>query len=253
MSKDITHLLEHWKFDPRSRIRKIEGDNGKPKIQIRVDQGGFQGIMQMELEGRPDGLKPHDYDFYLDYYNNKQKECNDDISSSKIFQLDHRDCTFLFDESFRIYSRYIFLLELEDYSRVVRDTERNMEIFRLVNEFAETKDDKNRLERWWPYILRINAIARVTIATTEGDYDRAHQIIVEIKNRIEALNDVEAHEFHVEKKRSLEALVSMEKDIKSKIPLSEIDSLKNELADAVKVEDYEKAAQIRDAIQDKEN
>ncbi|PCJ62837.1 MAG: hypothetical protein COA79_01555 [Planctomycetota bacterium] len=252
MSQDITFLLEKWKFDPKSRIRKIEGDNGRPKIQIRVDQGGFQGIMQMELEGRPDGLKPFGYDFYLDYYKNRLKEFVR-IGDVKEFLLNRRDCVFLFDESFRIYSRYIFLLELEDYSRVVRDTERNMEIFRFVHENAGAKDDRNRLERWWPYILRINAIARVMIATNEDDYDRAYQIISEIKSRIESLEIVDAHEFHLEKKRSLDALIGMEKDIKSKIPLSEIEVLKKDLADAVNVEDYEKAAQLRDAIHDKEH
>lgn len=253
MSKDITYLLEKWKFNPNSRIRKIEGDNGRPKIQIRVDQGGFQGIMQMELEGRPDGLKPFNYDFYLDYFKIRQKESGDNNSDENEFNLNRRDCVHLFDESFRIYSRYIFLLELEDYSRVVRDTERNMEIFGFVKQYADTKEDRNRLERWWPYILRINAIARVMIATNDGDYDRACQITTQIKDRIESLDEVEAHEFHVEKKRSLEALLNMEKDLKSKMPLSEIDSLKNELADAVKVEDYEKAAQIRDAIQEKKS
>ena len=53
--KDITDLLQAWTFDPEANVRRIEGEDGIEKIQVRIDQGAFQGILQLDLDGRPDG------------------------------------------------------------------------------------------------------------------------------------------------------------------------------------------------------
>ena len=45
MSRDMTDLLNEWSFDPEANVRKISGRDGVAKIQIRVDQGAFQGIL----------------------------------------------------------------------------------------------------------------------------------------------------------------------------------------------------------------
>ena len=35
--KDIISILAEWEYDPDSNVRKIVGEDGIPKIQIRVD------------------------------------------------------------------------------------------------------------------------------------------------------------------------------------------------------------------------
>ena len=56
----------------------------------------------------------------------------------------------LFAESHQIYQRYVLLLQVGDYARVIRDTDRNMQLFRFVRTYALRAEDLNRLERWWP-------------------------------------------------------------------------------------------------------
>ena len=53
---------------PRGKCAENIGKGRVAKIQIRVDQGAFQGILQLNLDGRPDGRRPHGQDFALDYY-----------------------------------------------------------------------------------------------------------------------------------------------------------------------------------------
>ena len=67
MSEDIGHILKKWAYDAQNSIRKVIDSNGGEKIQVRVDQGAFQGILQMELDGRPDGKRPHSHTFVFDY------------------------------------------------------------------------------------------------------------------------------------------------------------------------------------------
>ena len=137
MKQDITELLNEWAFDPEANVRKIRGEDGVEKIQVRIDQGAFQGILQLDLDGRPDGRKPHGSDFALDYFRAKQERHGDpDHAEGDDFALQPAACKELFEEGARLYERYVFLLQLKDYQRVVRDTERNMSLFRFVNRYA---------------------------------------------------------------------------------------------------------------------
>ncbi len=57
MSKDIAVILNGWDYNPDEvTVRRILGLDGRVKIQMRLDLG----ILQMEVDGRPDGQHPHD-------------------------------------------------------------------------------------------------------------------------------------------------------------------------------------------------
>ena len=254
MSQDITHIIQGWKFDPRKNYRIIVGDDGKEKIQIRVDNTAFQGLLQMELDGRPDGKQPHGYDFTLDYYKNALEFHRMSKGTDQGFKVDSAVCAELFDESQRIYNRYVFLLQLQDYHRVILDTERNMELFRFVHSYAEREEDRMNLEKWWPYILRINATALAMRSIQEKhDFEAALKIILDTRRKIESLEPLEAEEFVLERERSRKALDEMEKAIKSHKPLSIREKLEIDLEMAVTEERFEDAALLRDKIKAIEN
>ncbi len=65
MSLDLARILEDWPYEPgQINVRIISGDDGEPRIQVRLDLG----VLQMNIEGRPDGVEPHGYPSYLEYY-----------------------------------------------------------------------------------------------------------------------------------------------------------------------------------------
>ena len=252
MPEDIGHILKTWSYDPQNSIRKVIDAHGVEKIQVRVDQGAFQGILQMELDGRPDGKRPHDQAFVLDFFKGKLQEHTDAGNLETAFTLSSEQCEEIFDESRRIYERYVFLLQIQDYLRVIRDTERNMEVFRFVNQYGEKEEDRQNLERWWPYIIRIHAHAKAQIASKNEEFDSAVKIIREARERIEGLESVSAEEFQEEKKRSQQVLEELEEEISSRRPLSQSEKLKEKLAEAVENEDFEEAAAIKDQIRELE-
>jgi len=248
MTDDIGALLHHWPYDPENSIRKIVSPEGVEKIQVRVDQGPFQGILQMELDGRPDGRKPHDSVFVLDHLRDKLDQFIEENGATKGFSLKEPQCRELFDESRMLYERYVFLLQIQDYDRVIRDTEQNMDLFRFVNKYAAKKKDRLHLEKWWPYILRIHAIARVMIATQDSDFKSGIKIIQDALDQIEKIEGVDAEEFVIEKRRSTKALNELREELEQKRPLTESERLKKELLEAIDNEEFERAAQIRDQI-----
>lgn len=75
ISTDLTPLLTDWPFDPgRLNVRLIAGLDGEPRLQVRLDLG----ILQMHVEGRPDGQRPFGFDSYLEYHERRL----DDIAGS---------------------------------------------------------------------------------------------------------------------------------------------------------------------------
>lgn len=247
MNQDISELLQAWEFDPEANVRKIRGDDGVEKMQVRVDQGAFQGILQVNLDGRPDGRRPHGMDYALDYFRSLLEQ-SDYQREKRKFSLDKEACQELFDEGSRIYGRYIFLLQLKDYDRVIRDTERNMELFRFVNTYGEEEEDRLNMEKWWPYILRIHAVAGAMKATEKEDFDGALDIVEKGREQIKNLPEVEAEEFFVELERSQQALDELAEELHNKKPLSQREILEQRLQEAIDSEEFERAAVIRDEL-----
>lgn len=249
MPQDLDHILSEWEYDPQANVRRIWGEDGSQKLQVRVDQGAFQGIMQMNLDGRPDGKRPYGFEFALDYYREAlEKHLRSHGGQNTGFTLDRTVCQELFDEGSRVYGRYLFLLQLKDYKRVIRDTERNMGLFRFVNAHAETEEDRTNLEKWWPYILRINATARALKVFQDKEYATALEIAAAARVQIEQLPEVQAEEFFVERERSLQALDELAADLKRNRPLSQEELLQQELQEAVAQEEFERAAALRDQL-----
>lgn len=250
MSEHLAELLADWPFDPEGNVRVLRLAEGREILQVRVDQGAFQGILQMDLDGRPDGQRPHGQPFCFDYHRRRLREHTRDNGSTDGFVLTHEECEELFEESYRLYQRYVFLLQLQDYARVVRDTERNMTLFRFVNRHAQQAEDRDHLEKWWPYIIRLHAEARAMHAVGRERYDKALEVIRSARRRIEKLEEVPAEEFHYERTRSLEALADMEKSITENRPMTPEQRLEHELEQAVENEEFEKAAVLRDQLRD---
>ena len=60
---DIDEILEQWPFDPFSvNVRQLDLPE-RNVLQMRVDMG----LLQLEIEGRPDGKRPHGAKTYYDY------------------------------------------------------------------------------------------------------------------------------------------------------------------------------------------
>lgn len=248
MEQDISDILRNWSYDPERNVRKIWGEDGREKVQIRIQQGGFAGILQMDLDGRPDGRMPYGRKFALDYFAEAQKTCTHTQGEDEPFSLDREACQELFEEGACVYSRYVFLLQVGEYKRVIRDTERNMRLFRFVNTHASHAEDRIYLERWWPYIIRIHALARALLALQNQAYDEALHIVDDARQRIACLEELDVEEFRAERERSEASLGQLEERIRKQMPLSPEEELERQLAELVERESYEEAALVRDRL-----
>ncbi|MFM9957394.1 MAG: UvrB/UvrC motif-containing protein [Phycisphaerales bacterium] len=71
MTFDLTEILEEWPYEPgQINVRIIEGDDGEPKVQMRLDLG----LLQMDVSGRPDGQRPFHCESLLEYFETRLDE-----------------------------------------------------------------------------------------------------------------------------------------------------------------------------------
>jgi hypothetical protein len=251
MDFDISHLLEHWDYQPgQVVVRKFKTRDGREKIQLRVDLG----LLQMNVEGRPDGKRPFGHTSLFDYFQSRlYKHVAEHQGSDEGFKLKAEDCAKLQLESLQYHHRYICLLQLEDYPGVVRDAERNLSVFHFVGKHAETEELAWSLRQFQPQLMMILTRARAMQSLKTNDYGVA---ITQIEEGIEAVRAFYSDNSRSELAEQSGELHSLENwllEIRASRPLTARERLEQALSDAVDSEDYEKAAQMRDALRDLES
>jgi tetratricopeptide (TPR) repeat protein len=242
-SPDIREYLESWEYDPNDNVRIVYGEDGREILQVRIPCG----IQQFELEGRPDGKRPYGEESLLDYFEKQLENYIKAHGTDEGFRISHADFLSLYDEGNLYYYRYILCFQLGEFDRTIRDTERNMRLFRFVEKYVE-EEDRVLLSQYWPYIIRINKTARAMKKISFGLHREALRDIEEAIEWINNLPPVNTDVFDYEKERSLRILSSLAEEIRSSIPVSERERIMKELEDALIKEDYEKAARLRDLL-----
>ena len=242
MSKDISTILAGWDFNPDElQVRMITGDDGRERIQMRVDLG----VLQMELAGRPDGQKPHGFDSFLDYYEAREKST---VAAGKEFALDHRACGNLMREGLQYYHRYLSAFHLQKYDLVSRDTERNLRLFAFVVQHASRQRDKIEFDQYRPYVHMMRARAIALEALAQGDFSRALNEIDEGISHIRGFLLEYHQEDHENDCAELNFLVRWRREVEQERPADPLDRIQQQLELAISLEDYEEAARLRDQI-----
>jgi hypothetical protein len=250
MDFDISHLLEKWDYQPgQVVVRKFKGKDGTQKIQLRVDLG----LLQMNAEGRPDGKQPFGQPSLFDFYQTKlYKHLSSHDGSDEEFKLKSEDCSRLQLEALQYHHRYICLLQLADYAGVIRDAERNLAVFNFVGKHADSEELAWSLKQFQPQLLMILTRARAMQSLENNDYgvaiEQVEQGLEDIRNFYREHSRAEL----IEQSGEVQSLESWLAEIRANKPLSAREKLERALSEAVKREDYEKAARVRDALRDLE-
>ena len=239
MSKDITPIISGWDYDSDDlQVRIVAGADSRDKIQMRIDLG----LIQMEMEGRPDGLRPNEFESLLDWYESR-------VASGDLEGLDGDDCAPLMREGIQYYHRYLAAFHLNRYDIVARDTARNLRLFAFVNQHAGRQRDKVQFDRYRPYVLMMRTRALGLEALSKEDHAAAIEAIDEgVEKLREFLREYEQADNEAEC-MELVFLLRWRREIESERPVGPLEILERQLKRAVSLEEYEEAARVRDQLQ----
>jgi hypothetical protein len=244
-SDDLTELMRNWPHEPGAvNVRRITGNDGRPKIQIRVDLG----VLQMEFDGRPDGEKPHGFDSLLDYQQDRLSRYIQENGSSVGFVLSSDECAAIRAEAVQFYHRYVGLFALREFARVIGDTLRSIAIFDLCRDFGETNRDRTVLEQFRPQVIsmRVRSEAEAAIGA-----NRSKDALAALDQGLEELRQVYeeagmARQY--DRANEVQLLRGMRDMLVPKLPASQKAELMERLRAAIDAENYELAAILRDEL-----
>lgn len=243
LSKDISSILTGWSYDGGAiSARWIKGENGHPLVQLRVDLG----LLQMEIKGRPDGGRPRDFASMLDYYLDLEEK-QEALGMALILSED--DCSGLQQEALQYYYRYLAFYALNYLDGVIEDTQHNLDIIELVSTYLEDDDLAWQFIQFFPYVKMMNARARGEILLKQEEYDLALAMVEEALEAIVSFQlEYGDEEDTEEDSYEVEELKELRMRIRNKRPKSREESLNEELNRAIRGENYERAAELRDAL-----
>jgi hypothetical protein len=243
--KDIRDIIEGWEFVPdRVNVRKIIGDDGRPKIQMRLDLG----LIQMEETGRPDGQRPYGRESLLDYYLDLLREHKAKYPSDTKFQLDREDCAALNGETMQFYQRRICFFQLGEFEAMARDAGHNLYVMDLIRYYAEDEEDRAASERFRPFVLMHWTQARTLQKLKRKEYDEALARIEEGVEEIRTFLEQHHRDEMGEDPGEIQFLRNWSEEIRKHKPMSRKERLEKQLNEAVAREHYEQAAMLRDRL-----
>jgi len=252
VSRDITSVLNGWYFQSdNTSVRIIAGDDGKDKIQLRLELG----LLQMEFDGRPDGYRPEGAESWFDYYRQQQQTHDAQNPDSTPFALSTEDCVRLQREGVQYYQRYLSFWHLRRFELCARDTRRNLQLFAFVREHAQRDQDKLQFDQWRPYVTMMHAKAVATPLVELRQFAAARQVIEAGIKAIDQFLTEYDQQHRAEQcfellhlRKWLTELDQHRNPAEPAEAVDELASLRAELERAIAEERFEEAARLRDEI-----
>lgn len=234
---DIDHIFEDWLYQPGVvSARLVRAQDGRDVLQMRVELG----VLQMEIDGRPDGERPDGHNTLLDALKAEAAAAGDAflLSEDQCFELDR--------EFLQFYHRRICWLALREFERAISDADHTLAMMDFGAAYAPEPQWMLLHEQYRPFVLfhrtQAAALLQLQTATPEQaieEIDAGLDRIRELFERLEAQEQFEEDEL-------VEQLVHLRESLREEYRVGR--TLGEQLSDAIAAEQYERAARLRDQI-----
>jgi excinuclease UvrABC helicase subunit UvrB len=130
----------------------------------------------------------------------------------------------------------------------MRDTARNLRVLDFCGKFATDEHDQLILEQYRPYIIMMNCRAEASIHYNDKDYKPALSVVEKGLDNIREFFARFGQNEAFDKSNEVRVLKKFAREIRRKIPMDPMTRLQLQLDKAIKTEQYEEAAKLRDEI-----
>ncbi len=238
-SKHIDHLLNDWPFEPDGSVRLVKGADGRDLIQVRIDLG----LLQLEVSGRPDGMKPEGFPSILDWLMHRELE-------SQEIELDDDLCNEIDREFVQFYHRRMAWLRLQKFDLAVRDANHTLALMDFCREHSEDEEWTFQHEQHRAFVLFHRIQASALIAIENQEVEQAVELIDDGLDEIRESFDELGWEEYYETDELVVRLGELRESLQKDSPTAK--SLQQQLEEAVQSEQYELAAILRDQMSRRE-
>jgi hypothetical protein len=249
MRRDLDDVLQGWQYDPapgEHLAREIRARDGRMVLQVRIDLG----VMQLEVVGRPDGVRPHGFVTYLDYLrHNAAGRGQAPGGKWPPWVMSAHQCSEADREFMQFYHRRVAWLALRRHDRAIEDADHTLALMDFVRRHGHEEDYIASHEQFRGVVLFNRTEAAIALALERR---RPEEAIDALRDGVERLTSHqrtwwEEHDAAESPNPALiEQLRAYEQEIRKKFSVEK--TLREQLDEAVAHEDYERAARLRDQI-----
>jgi len=247
MNLDLNELLDDWDCSGDEVFARIvRSQDGEEVVQLRVDLG----MLQMFLDGRPDGMRYHGLPSVYDYFKH-EKRVGYDLSEEDWREL-HRELQQYNYRRLAFSSLAEQALREEDFERgqaylrrTLRDIERCLEILHQLEENDEEWDSPLAILVPTLIFNRARLLTRLRIAEERID-EAIEEVELGIRDLSRALAEAGFDEEQREQNPAVAYLCQMGRRLREQHGITQ--TLKERLDEAIEREDFETAAQLRDEL-----
>ncbi len=234
---DIDRILQEWPYEPGEiGARLVRAANGREVVQMRVEMG----VLQLEVEGRPDGQRPSGAATYFEYLLGVAAKSGED------FQLSPQQCAEADREFMQFYHRRVCWLALREFRRATADADHTLGFMNFVRDHSPDEEWTLSHEQYRPFVL-FHRTQAATLATLEEK--SPEDALAELNRGLERFRALftqyDADE-QFDEDDLVMRLIELRDTLREQYELKP--SLSEQLAEAVRQEQYELAARLRDEL-----
>lgn len=236
----LDFLFDEWPYEfGEVAARVVRGNDGRDVLQLRVEMG----VLQMEVDGRPDGSKPGGHPTCLDWLHAVAAE------EGEAFALDEKRCLEIDREFVQFFHRRVAWLALREFPRAVADADHTLALMDFSSLRSPDVGWSEMHEQYRPFVLfhrtQAAALGALERDGAESAVAAVDAGIASIRAAI-ALEEDDSEFEEGEEDELIEKLSEMKLAITEHYEVEP--PLTQRLADAIAAEQYELAAQLRDQL-----
>ena len=243
MPLDLTRILEDWEYEPGNvTARLLQALDGREVLQLRMDLG----VLQMEVDARPDGARPHGADTYLDYLRREAEH-----SDEGQFEMNSNQCLEAGQEFAQFYQRRLCWLSLKQYARAIADADHTLAFMDFVKRHSPNDQYTLAHEQYRGFVLYHRTQAATARALEKNKPDDAVDVVREARKELKAFYEEHGIPESAGEDGVSERLSELERELRQHYKIRT--TLREQLDSAVANEQYELAARLRDQIHQRPN
>jgi len=239
VNQDIDNALKGWEFKPGQMQARVVQAAGREVIQMRVDLG----ILQMETGPRPDGASPHGFPTYFAYLQNQSRVAR---KAGKDFTLSEEQCQEADREFAEFYQRRICWLALGNFSRAINDADHTLAFMDFVRDHSPGEEYTQAHEQYRCFVIFQRTQAYAALEVEKKNPEAAIDEVRAGLDRLRTFFAAFQAEEQMEDDGMVQHLRKIEKSLRGEYKIEA--TLQEQLDLAVANEEYERAAQLRDAL-----
>lgn len=240
MKRDFDSLLKEWEYRPGMvQARVVPNAEGRDVIQVRVDLG----LLQIEIDGRPDGDRPHGFTTYFDFLKAEAKKAK---RAGRDFALTEEYCEEADREFTQFYHRRIAWLTLRNFERAMDDADHTLRFMDFVRDHAPNDEYRLAHEQYRGFVLFHRTQAAAAQAVERDDPEAAVDAVLTGISQLRSFFGDHDLEEQAEEDGMMQQLRKLEKSLRELHGIKE--TLQEQLDRAIANEEYETAARLRDAL-----